>query len=196
METRSCVKCGVNNPLSEFYPNQKQCKTCAKAYAIAWRKANPDKQKVIDKKRNKKNWAKLRVDPVYLEKKKKYRESRKEIYLSNAIVWNKENKERYNDNIRRHSNKRRALKKKNKHEPYTEKQVLDIYGTVCYLCGLEIDLFAPRRIGILGWEKGLHIDHVVPIVKNGPDILENVRPTHGRCNIDKKAFDIPQTLTL
>jgi len=33
---------------------------------------------------------------------------------------------------------------------------------------------------------GLQIDHVIPIVKGGPDTLNNVRPAHGLCNIKKK----------
>jgi len=34
---------------------------------------------------------------------------------------------------------------------------------------------------------GLHIDHVMPLSKGGPDTLENVRPAHGSCNVKKQA---------
>ncbi len=44
---------------------------------------------------------------------------------------------------------------------------------------------APRKPGIPGWEFGLHIEHVVPISKNGADALYNVRPSHGICNLQK-----------
>ena len=71
--------------------------------------------------------------------------------------------------------------------PYNELQVIAIYGGDCYLCGLGIDFTAPRKTGIEGWENGLHIDHLVPLAKGGVDTLENVRPTHGLCNLRKYA---------
>lgn len=70
---------------------------------------------------------------------------------------------------------------------YTDQDVLDLYGTVCHICNEDIDLNASRKCGDAGWEKGLHIDHVYPISKGGPDTLENVRPSHGRCNVIKWA---------
>ena len=70
---------------------------------------------------------------------------------------------------------------------YNDLQVIATYGGNCYLCGLEIDFMAPRKCGIPGWENGLHIDHLYPLSKGGLDILENVRPTHGLCNIVKWA---------
>lgn len=66
---------------------------------------------------------------------------------------------------------------------YSEIDVLKKYGTSCHLCNLSIDLTANRRAGKPGWENGLHIDHVIPLSKGGPDTLENVRPSHGICNI-------------
>lgn len=68
---------------------------------------------------------------------------------------------------------------------YTVDDVLREYGILCYLCKKEIDLYAPRRPGILGWENGLHVDHVIPIISGGADSLENVRPSHGKCNLIK-----------
>jgi len=71
-------------------------------------------------------------------------------------------------------------------EPYTLEQVLEEYGSVCYLCEVSIDLTLPRKIGVAGWENGLHLDHVTPISKGGPDCLENVAPTHAICNLTKR----------
>jgi 5-methylcytosine-specific restriction endonuclease McrA len=70
---------------------------------------------------------------------------------------------------------------------YTDQDVLDLYGSVCHICNEDIDLNAPRKCGDAGWEKGLHIDHVYPISRGGSDTLENVRPSHGRCNVIKWA---------
>lgn len=99
--------------------------------------------------------------------------------LSNA--WRKANKEvGY-----RSKSRRRARLKKAQQSFYTTQQVLLTYGTDCYLCGKPIDLQAPRWTAIKGWETGLHIDHVIPIRDGGSDTLENVRPTHGQCNLKK-----------
>ncbi len=70
---------------------------------------------------------------------------------------------------------------------YSDLQVLELYGTKCHICGEEIDLQAERQCGRPGWEKGLHIDHVIPLSKGGDDTIENVRPSHGQCNIIKWA---------
>lgn len=70
---------------------------------------------------------------------------------------------------------------------YTTQDVLDLYGTKCHICNEDIDLNASRKCGDTGWEKGLHIDHVYPLSRGGADTLENVRPSHGRCNIIKWA---------
>ena len=72
-------------------------------------------------------------------------------------------------------------------EVYTTLQVLETYGTNCHICNGPVDLSAPRLVGRgVGWEHGLHIDHVIPISKGGPDTLSNVRPSHAYCNISKR----------
>ena len=85
-------------------------------------------------------------------------------------------------------NARRHFRRNNT-EPgyYSDKDVLDTYGIDCHICNTPIDLSAPRQVGSPGWEKGLHIDHVYPLSKGGLDTLENVRPSHGQCNIIKWA---------
>lgn len=72
-----------------------------------------------------------------------------------------------------------------KHIFYTVQQVLDCYGLNCHICGKPIDLQAPRHTAKLGWEFGLHIDHVIRLKDGGDDTLENVRPSHGICNARK-----------
>ena len=50
-------------------------------------------------------------------------------------------------------------------------------GKPCWICGKPIDY-------ALKWPdpKCFVVDHVVPIDKGGPDVLENCRPAHHRCN--------------
>lgn len=72
-----------------------------------------------------------------------------------------------------------------KKDYFSANTVIETYGTDCHLCGGAIDLSAPRTPGKPGWEKSLHVDHVIPLSKGGDDTLENVRPSHGKCNIKK-----------
>ena len=91
-----------------------------------------------------------------------------------------------NPHLKRESERRRRAKRfENVFEMYKESLILDLYGFNCHICLNPIDLLAPRQPGLNGWENGLHIDHVVPLSKGGPDTIENVRPSHGSCNVKK-----------
>ena len=158
---KTCSSCKVAEVEKYSY-----CKPCRSIYNAAYHKANPQKSRQTSKKYDKANRDKRRVN------ENKYKKSNPD----KVREWN-----------RRNNRKREALKRNNGHEPYSEKQVLDTYGVMCHICTIEIDLSAPRQAGKVGWQKGLHIDHLIPLSKGGPDMLENVRPSHGKCNIDKKA---------
>jgi hypothetical protein len=159
-----------------------------------YRKANPELmklQRAAEYQRNK-------------EKKKAYREAHKEemkawkaeYYLRNiekitadreankerTAAWRRANPELSANNVR----KRRARKRGVPSEPYTAQDVLDRWGTDCWICGEPIDLDAPRKVGIAGWERGLHLEHSVDLVLQGHDTLDNVKPAHGKCNLTKK----------
>ena len=120
--------------------------------------------------------------------KEQIKESNKEYYQNNKEKVLERQREYHKNNphkTREAERKRRALKKANVHEPYTEDQVLETYGTTCHICKEDIDLSASRSSGAPGWEQGLHIDHVIPLSKGGPDSLNNVKPAHGSCNLQK-----------
>ena len=87
--------------------------------------------------------------------------------------------------------RRRARLKNSITESYTLAQIFITYGYACYLCNKPIDMSAPRQSGKPGWKLGLHIDHVIDIQYGGSDTLENVRPTHGICNLRKNARKAP-----
>jgi 5-methylcytosine-specific restriction endonuclease McrA len=97
-----------------------------------------------------------------------------------------------NPDAKRESQRRRRAKKS---VPYKESAVLLIYGTDCWICGGEIDLKAPRNCRGDNWEKGLHIDHVIPIAKGGEDTVFNVRPAHALCNVSKGAKLVESSAT-
>ena len=70
-------------------------------------------------------------------------------------------------------------------EKFSVQDVLETYGTLCHICQEKIDLKAPRSTKGQGWEKGLHLDHVIPISKGGDHTLANVKPAHAKCNMLK-----------
>lgn len=160
------------------------CVTWQQNYSLNWRKNNPeyntlnrDKDKrIISNKR----WVENNKDKVKESYTKWYRLNQDKKIKQNSD-WYKNNKERKNS----HSRKRRANKKLVISKPYLESEVLNLYGTKCYLCNKEIDLLAPRSIGKENWQMSFHIDHVIPLSKNGNDTIENVRPSHAVCNLKK-----------
>ena len=94
----------------------------------------------------------------------------------------------YNRTKRAKTNKSRfARSSSNKSNYFSVNTVIDAYGSDCHLCDKPIDLTAPRKVGVNGWEMSLHIDHVIPLSKGGDDTLENVRPSHAQCNLNKSA---------
>jgi 5-methylcytosine-specific restriction endonuclease McrA len=133
---------------------------------------------------------------LILSQKKDYYEKNKETIKSNRTKRYYENPEAASEIMKRYRAKRpeaviraktrrRAKLRGNGYEFYTTEQVLQTYGTDCNICNRPIDMKAPRLPGKPGWEMSLHIDHLIPISKDGPDTLDNVRPTHGICNIRK-----------
>lgn len=153
------------------------CKTAASQYAKSRYEANKERLK------------KIRAE---------YYANNKETMLAQSKVWYENNKEKVKLAAQKHyqtesyrqkaalkANIRRTRKKNGIYEKYTLEQVIDTYGSLCYICGTNIDLSIPRWVGKKGWQFGLHIDHVIPISKGGADILENVRPSHGICNVRK-----------
>ena len=86
--------------------------------------------------------------------------------------------------------KRRAIRRRERAKEagvltdnWTDEQLLETYGTDCYLCNKAIDFDAPKK-GI-GSEKSFWPDHLTPMSKGGDNVLANVRPCHRKCNETK-----------
>lgn len=58
---------------------------------------------------------------------------------------------------------------------WARKAVIERDGYVCGLCGGEVE------------PSDVHIDHIVPRSRGGPDAIENLQVAHSRCNIRKGA---------
>jgi 5-methylcytosine-specific restriction endonuclease McrA len=165
---------------------QKACRPCTDANSAnsinSYRK-NPEKS------REHRNNYYANNKAAVLVKHKKYYNSNKEKVLARHKSYYKNNVDVY----RRAKSRRRAKERNNGFEKYTLNQVLETYGTLCHICSKDIDMTAPRGVGVPGWEMGLHIDHIIPISKGGPDTLSNVKPAHGICNITKNAEILEET---
>lgn len=211
---KQCLKCGELKDIESFGKRndtkdgrRSQCRVCrnevnnrwqrsekAKETKNAWAKNNREKRYEYEKRyweknpeklkekraRNGKVWRKRHPDKARL-KEKKWRlanpEKRREI--ERRFRESHPNKSR-DDAIRR-----RALELGVESVRYTEDDIFAKWGSDCHICGETVDLKAPRQVGVSGWEKGLHLDHVLAISKGGPDTPDNVKPSHGICNLRK-----------
>lgn len=110
-------------------------------------------------------------------------EQRDRSYLYNignrdSIRENKRDyRERNRDLIRGHSRKRRARKRGVRREAYTEQQIRERDGNLCYFCKEYVDPSIPYPK-----PKSQVLHHVHPLSKRGPDIAANVFLAHSECN--------------
>ena len=198
---RKVAECGTRSGYNKHArlrePYCEACKEANTTYYMEKYRNDPEYKKTYLSNQYKRHKERMDFDPVYAEKQKnrfhdiyveKYKDLKfKQELKQNHQKWVQENPVQHRELIRKHSRIRRARIQGNGHDAYTEQQVLDLYGTNCHICTEPIELTAERRAGEPGWEKGLHIDHLVPISKGGGDTLDNVRPSHGLCNISKGA---------
>lgn len=184
---KQCTRCLESFPatLKFFAQNRKtlnsQCRKCIAEKSRIYFEKN--REIVLEKN---KIYRKNNPDAMNVYKKK-WLENNPEKRKESRIKWDKKNPDLIRSFTRNNNRKRRAKKMNTIVKPYTEKEVLDIYGTKCHICNLEININANRQPGKDGWQNGLHIDHLVPISRGGADTLENVRPAHGLCNVKKGA---------
>ena len=180
--SKTCTKCRQTKPrTNEFFYKSKRspdglrpdCAECGRA-----------RSKIYSREHAEQNRARVKAwrtnDPIKAKKMKA------DYYQRNKEVISKKRKERYKQNPSKgmiSKRRRRAREHEVPTESYTWQDVVDRWGSNCHICGEEIDLSANRRPGLLGWERGLHLEHVIPIRLKGPDTLDNVKPAHGLCNL-------------
>lgn len=173
------AQCGTRSGYAKHRKlKEPYCDACKKAnneYSKKYQAANPERTKELAKQSEarrkdkisayQKCWYQKNKDKV-IAQQREYYQSNKEYFVARSA-------------------KRRALKLNSKTESYTVKYIIEIYGTVCHICNEDIDMQAPRSPGKLGWEKGLHLDHIIPLSKGGTDTVDNIKPSHGICNLSK-----------
>lgn len=194
-----CPKCGVEKPLSEYYKNKtykngyatSSCKVCHISLSVEKAKGN---QKIKDYKAE---WHSKNSERIS-KKAREYRKVNKEVIALKKSEYNSTDagkekskarldkwKAAHPDGVNGISRRRRARKLAVESERYAEQDILDRWGADCHIYNEPVDLDAPRRVGVDGWERGLHLEHVTPLVAGGADTIENVKPAHGLCNLRK-----------
>ena len=205
---RKVAECGTRSGYNKHKRlGEPYCDSCKQAntdYYMGKYKNDPEYKERFLQNQYARHKERMATDPEYAAKqkarfhkiyKKKYEENPefREKLLTASNAWLKSHPEERSEYSLRGGRIRRARKFGNGVEPYTEEEVLNLYGVDCHICNEPIDMEAPRQPGKEGWQKGLHIDHLIPLLHGGPDTLENVRPAHGLCNISK-GHKHPETL--
>lgn len=180
---KRCPSCQRELDVSCFGKNvskkdglQNYCKDCRKAqaqsrtteiseYQAKYRKKNAFRLSEYAK-------AKYRANPErYKAKARAWREANADRKRTLDKEWQRRNRNRVNLNCAR----RRARKKAATTIAYSVDDLLAkliVWKHRCYLCGDLLD-------------STIHWDHVKPLAAGGPNILANIRPTHGKCNMSK-----------
>ena len=179
---------GYKKHRHHFTPICEDCRTASRENGRRKRDADPEKAKQL----NKENHIKHR-DKV-LERNRLFRKNNPEYVKAYSDKYREEHKEERNEyrlnnleKFRSYARKRKAWKLNNGFEPYTEEQVFELYGKDCHICNKAIDFTVSKKVGVGNWRVGLHMDHLIPLSKGGSDTIDNVRPSHGECNLVKNA---------
>jgi 5-methylcytosine-specific restriction endonuclease McrA len=170
MDTKVCKKCQKTCLVTDFYKSQSQCKTCAKEYAKAWAKANPEKYKKQWQKKNKSRWVEQKQDQEYMTKKAIYRQQNSARRVANAKAWNEANRERYNLHVANSHIKRRIAKDAKKFK-ILDKEYKRLYASCCTFCGSK---------------DKITMDHIIPLSRSGNHSIGNLQPLCRKCNSSKK----------
>lgn len=163
---KECTRCGNYVPKVEFYQhpgNKDRRHSWCIACFTAHCRANYDPQKEAVKSAE--YWSR----PDSLEKAKA---SARRRYLMDP--------ERVRRQWSEKSGRRRARILETTREPVDYSAILAEYGMVCHICAVEIP-------GV----QDLHFDHVIPLSKGGAHAMDNIRPSHARCNLSKGAKLLP-----
>ena len=167
-----CTKCGVESSLDNFYKSASKCKPCHKAYAIAWSKANPDRVKTHNKKRNPGVWQKQKQNKKYMLKKTLYRQANRDVRIARATKWNQANRKKFRSHVSKCHNKRRVSLSGGKTYLILDKELNRLYRSCCAICSTN---------------NNITIDHIIPVARGGNHSIGNLQPLCKSCNSSKKS---------
>lgn len=105
-----------------------------------------------------------------------------EYHQEKVRQWQLRNPEKVTDIKRKHTLKRRALKRKTSIESISPKYLFDRDKWICGICKEDIDknLVWPDRMSV-------SVDHIIPLAKGGTHTYDNLQASHYICNVRKSA---------
>jgi 5-methylcytosine-specific restriction endonuclease McrA len=157
------------------HPERKEARL---AYEVEYRSSPENKQKKKEyDKQYRESWTEERKQ---LEKERLSQYD----YVERTRLWRVANPEKTKLLRIAAQGRRRSAGEKHR---FSVEDVIALYGTDCHICKEAIDMEAPRKAGAEGWERSLWLDHDVALSKGGGHTLENVKPSHARCNLKKSA---------
>lgn len=185
---KTCTKCNVAQPLSEFYKckNHKdlhtyECKTCMKKHTAAYRTANLERAQAATKKwkeLNKNHLSEYRR--IYYKNNhsteinytREYRKNNPEIVRNLLLAW----KSRNPNNCRIYAQNRRTLTSKGQLSENITEKLMKLQKGKCACCGKPLN-------------ERYDLDHIIPLSKGGLHIDSNIQLLSRTCNRQKHNKD-------
>jgi hypothetical protein len=200
--TKKCTKCGKEKQLSEFYKDTKrsgfvsQCKMCCSVRAKEYRLKNLEEVRIKKREYESSHRDKARIrlqkwrannperdNEVRLKSVRKWRAENPERSRSLNLLWHHANPEKAKQSTRnwraknpekvRTTKKNRAARKKGAIGIITVREwndMKELYGFTCLRCKLKEP------------EIELTLDHVMPLVMGGSNMISNAQPLCRTCN--------------
>lgn len=156
-----------------YESNKEAIKTNVKIYA----KSNQEAIKTKNKEYYKNNSEEISA------KSKEYYTLNSEKIKARVKIYHDANPEK----IKAYARNRIARKHEAAYETFILEDIHSRHGYDCHICEEPISYESSRVIGKPGWRSGLHLDHVVPLSRGGTNLIENVKPSHGFCNVAKNS---------
>lgn len=150
---------------------------------MAW--ADPEKRREYDRDYRQRNRAKRtaqarvrrHADPeAAAAQSRAKRAARPDVYRQHSERWRQDHLDKAAEKARRNAPKRRARIAGAAIVEHVEPLVvLELHDGVCGICGEDVDPLS------------FHVDHVVPLARDGEHSYANVQPAHPVCNVRKGA---------
>lgn len=196
--SKICSKCGIEQSFDCFGKRSKsldgfrhECKTCIKEYNALYRKQN--KEQISKQKKEYRKQNKEKISDYFKVYNKIFRAE-----LTNySGVYYKKNKDRVLSHNRKykksdkgiattksHKQKRRAIKVKStgQHNAQDILKLFDLQSHQCVYCKSTLENIGKNKY---------HIDHIVPLSKNGSNGIENIQLLCPSCNL-RKSNKLPE----